>query len=216
MLTLALAAFLATPVPTASQALLAERSASEITALLIAQAPDRADEEKNLESDMDRAREHLGHAPANGDGGQPTLAPAPLPPEPDEQPTPRRKHRHERGPRQSHPQLLSEDGHAKPYYLAWGIVDWNIAASLWAIAAYLTAAAAIASTVADKPGYCGDFADSPSCDRNPVTRRDAGGLFVAALAFGAGGGIVAWRAGTNIGAFKDLREQEHAQFDRYR
>ncbi|MBI5509752.1 MAG: hypothetical protein HY903_13440 [Deltaproteobacteria bacterium] len=198
---------LSTAVPTPGAALLQIGTADDLTRMLLAGTVDQKEEEENLERDMDRARDRLGHKGAK-DGEVPAASQGTTETDDSTEDTrdDRRRRRH-RGPRVQRFRALSDDGHGKAYYLAWGIVDWAIAADLWVAAAWFTVVGMAALANANN-GYCRDgYGRTRSCDADRAGGTVLLGLGVLA---GAGGGVAAWRGGTNIGTFKDLRAQERA------
>jgi hypothetical protein len=218
MLTLLLSAIVSSAVPTPADVLLDTPTPAELTRVLLAQAATQAEEEKNLENDMDRARQHVGDEPANKDAAKPAVAPAAGTSDtaPEDQEKPKRKHRHHHEDKPEKFRALSEDGHGKGYYLSWGIVDWTLAGGLWIAATVLTVAGLTMLSVRSLAD-CHERYGAGSCNQGMSQFHNSGIVVTGlGLAFGAGGGIAAWRAGTNIGSFRDLRaiERERREGER--
>ena len=219
MLALLFSASLSSTVPTPADVLLRVQTPAELTRLLLAQAPTQSEEEKNLEADMDRARQHLGHEGTTTEGAAPAVESAPPPPVPvdDQDQTPRKKKKSRRAEADNRFRATSPEGHGKAYYLVWGIVDWNIAGGMWVTAAVLTLYGLAAMSVSSADG-CSDQWNSnhtvADCSANARDIRNAGVILTGVgVLFGAGGGLAAWRAADNLGTYKSLKNEERAYRD---
>ena len=216
MLTLLLSLTLGSTIPTAADVLLDAPSPVELTRLLLAQAPSQSDEEKNLQDDMDRARQRLGDKPTDKAETQPSGVDSPAGDQapPEDQPRPKHRGRHRRVESGDRFRAMSEDGHGKAYYLVWGIVDWNIAGGLLVMATVCTVIGLVMLAVPDA-ATCNDRFGPGTCKSDDMAAFRNSALVVTGLGvgFGAGGGVVAWRASTNIHTYHDLRNEEREHYE---
>ena len=191
--------FLSSAIPTPAQALLDGTSSQKI--LWVAQTPNK-EEQKNLQEDMNRARQKVDEH--RHDVQQEQGSPEDLN---VERPRPPRRHKHRVRPLYDAPTL---DGHGKAYYMTWGIVEWVLAGGAW-YGGFMTTIGSIATTsllYQDRHGRIDG-------ERRDYVQGAASGFAAASVVLGMAGGLLAWKASENLSKASDLRAEDREMRYRY-
>ncbi len=182
-------------------------SVSVAPSFLIAQTdpPSREEEEKNLEDDMDAARQKTAPKVETPPANPYAVQEGEVDPPPAPKAKPPKKRRLEATDRPS------IDGHSRGYYLAWGLGQWVLAGGLWAVSGVSTLYSVFFGIVAANPEATADGTAGWE-----VSEKDAhniaifGAIFYGALAIGGAvfGTWVSSKAVYNISNYGELKRQE--------
>jgi hypothetical protein len=181
------------------------RSITDPGPLMLAQETPPADEEKSLEQDMERARRRVGKGTKPDATAPEGSAADTLPPRRGGERIDTGDTDDDRGPRRRIRRPRWEptvDGNGKAYFLTWGIVDWSIAGSAWAVGTVFGLAALSVASAVNDPNYDWSRQNTTRAE----ARRSATALGVLSVGLGVTGAILAYRAGKNLRTFGELRD----------